>query len=254
MAAAPVLPGPPAASGNAPLSEASRIVNTFVAPSKTFTDLGHNASWWGPFLLMVVISTALVYTAGQKIGFRKITETQMQSQPKQQARLEQLPADQREQQLERAAKITQTISFVFPVISLIILLIIAVLLFATFKFAAGADVSFKVALAIVIYSNLALALKTLLATISVAAGASPDSFTFQNPVATNPGYVMTPADSPFLYSVLSSVDIFLIWTLVLTALGFTYVSKVKRGTAFAIVFGWWAVFTLLGAALGAAFS
>ncbi len=250
MAAAPVAP----ASENAPLSEGARILNTFIAPSKTFTDLRHNASWWAPFLLTVVISTAMVYTAGQKIGFRKIMETQMQSQPRQQARLEQLAPDQREQQLDRAAKITQTISFVFPVISLIVLLIIAALLFATFKFAAGADVSFKVSLAIVMYANLALGLKALLATISVAAGASPDSFTLQNPVATNPGYFMNPADSPFLYSILSSVDIFLIWTLVLTALGFTYVSKVKRGTAFAIVFGWWLVFMLIGAGFSALFA
>lgn len=254
MAAAPVMPTSTPASENAPLSEGARIVNTFIAPAKTFTDLRRNASWWAPFLLMVVISTAMVYTAGQKIGFRKIMETQMQSQPKQQARLEQLPPDQREQQLEQGAKVTRIISYIFPVISLIILLIIAAVLFATFKFAAGADVSFKVALAIVIYANLALALKTLLAPISVAAGASPDSFTFQNPVATNPGYIMNPADSPFLYSLLSSVDIFLLWTLVLTALGFTYVSKVKRGTAFAVVFGWWLVFTLAAAALGALFA
>jgi hypothetical protein len=37
-------------------------------------------------------------------------------------------------------------------------------------------------------------------------------------------------------------------------IGFTCLSKVKRGTALAIVFGWWAVFTLTAAALGAAFS
>ena len=254
MAATPVTPTPAPTSAATPLSQGARIINTFIAPSKAFADLRRNASWWAPFLLMVVISTAMVYTAGQKIGFRKIMETQMQSQPRQQARLEQLPPEQREQQLERGAKFTQVISFIFPAISLVILLVIATLLFATFKFAAGADVPFKVALAIVIYANLPLALKTLLALISVAAGASPDSFTFQNPVATNPGYFMNPSDSPFLYSVLSSVDIFLIWTLVLTALGFTYVSKVKRGPAFAIVFGWWVVFTLAGAALGALFA
>jgi hypothetical protein len=50
------------------------------------------------------------------------------------------------------------------------------------------------------------------------------------------------------------LDIFLIWTLILTAIGFTCVSKVKRSAALAIVFGWWAVLTLTGAALGAAFS
>jgi hypothetical protein len=65
---------------------------------------------------------------------------------------------------------------------------------------------------------------------------------------------MTPADNVFLYSVASAVDIFMIWTLVLTAIGFTCVSKIKPGAAYGIVFGWWAVFTLLGAAMGAAFS
>jgi hypothetical protein len=97
-------------------------------------------------------------------------------------------------------------------------------------------------------------LKTLLSLISVAAGMSPDSFSFQNPIASNPGYFMSPAGNVFLYSVATGLDIFVIWTLVLTAIGFTCVSKVKSGTAYAIVFGWWAAFTLLGAALGAAFS
>jgi hypothetical protein len=254
MAAAPVLPTPAPASENAPLSEGARIVNTFIAPSKTFTDLRRNASWWAPFLLMVVISTAFVYTAGQKIGFRKIMENQMQAQPKQQARLERLPADQREQQSEQGAKVTAVISYVFPVITLIIWLIIATALFATFKFAAGADVSFKVALAIVVYAALPLMVKTLLALLSIVAGMSPDSFSFQNPVASNPGYFLSPADNVFIYSVASGIDIFMIWTLALTAIGFTCVSKVKRGTAFAVVFGWWAVFTLVGAGLAAAFS
>jgi hypothetical protein len=255
MAAAPVPPMPvPGAPPEAPLSQTARIVNTFIAPSKTFTDLRRSAAWWAPFLLMLVISTAYVYTAGQKIGFRKIMENQMQAQPKAQDRLDKLPADQREQQLEKGAKVTAFISYIFPVITVIIWLIIATLMFATFKFAASADVSFKVSMAIVVYAGLPGLLKVLLAMLSLVAGVSPDSFTFQNPVATNPGYFLNPADSTFLYSVASSLDIFLIWTLVLSAIGFTCVSKVKRGTAFAIVFGWWIVLTLAAAALSAMFS
>lgn len=256
MAAAPLQPLSASAPAPEPaaLSQGARIVDTFIAPSKTFTDLRRSAAWWAPFLLMVVVSTVFVYTAGQKIGFRKIMENQMQSQPKAQARLENLPADQREQRLERGAKVTEIISYAFPAVTLIIWLIIATALFATFKLAAGADVSYKVSLAIVIYAALPLMLKTLLALLSVAAGISPDSFSFQNPVASNPGYFMSPADNLFLYSLASAVDIFMIWTLALTAIGFTCVSKVKRGTSFAIVFGWWAVFTLAGAALGAAFA
>ncbi|HZW93931.1 MAG TPA: YIP1 family protein [Candidatus Eremiobacteraceae bacterium] len=256
MAAAPLQPlsAPIPAPERAVLSQGARIVDTFIAPSKTFADLRRSAAWWAPFLLMVVVSTVFVYSAGQKIGFRKIMENQMQSQPKAQARLENLPADQRELRLERGAKFTEIISYVFPAVTLLIWLIITTALFATFKLAAGADVSYKVSLAIVIYSALPLMLKTLLALLSVAAGISPDSFSFRNPVATNPGYFMNPADNVFLYGVASAVDIFMIWTLALTAIGFACVSKVKRGTSFAIVFGWWVVFTLAGAALGAAFA
>jgi hypothetical protein len=253
-----VAPLPPVSSSPiaapAPLSEGARIVDTFIAPSKTFTDLRRSASWWAPFLLMIVVSSVFVYTAGQKIGFRKIMENQMEAQPKAQARLEKLPADQREAQLQGAAKFTEVISYAFPLITLIIWVVIATALFGTFKFAAGADVSFKLSLAIVIYSALPLMLKTVLALVSVVAGMSPDSFSFQNPVATNPGYFMSPADNVFLYSLATGVDIFMMCTLALTAIGFTCVSKVKRGTSFAIVFGWWAVFTLLGAALAGAFS
>jgi hypothetical protein len=254
MAAAPVLPTSPAPTPEPALSQGARIVNTFIAPSKTFTDLRRSAAWWAPFLLMIVVSSGFVYTAGQKIGFRKIMENQMQAQPKAQERLEKLPADQREQQMETGAKFTQIISYAFPMITLIMWLIIAAALFATFKFAAGADVSFSVSLAIVIYAALPLMVKTLLAWLSVVAGMSPDSFSFQNPVATNPGYFMNPSDNVFLYSLASGLDIFMIWTLALTAIGFTCVSKVKRGTSFAIVFGWWAFFTLAGAALAGGFS
>ncbi|HXJ88053.1 MAG TPA: YIP1 family protein [Candidatus Binatia bacterium] len=253
------LPTPPAAPSPAPelspaLSEGARIINTFIAPSKTFTDLRRSAAWWAPFLLMSIVSVIFVYTAGQKIGFRKIMENQMQSQPKAQARLEQLPADQRERQMETGAKVTAVISYCFPILTLIIWLIIATLLFATFKLVAGANVSFGVSVAIVIYAALPLMLKSLLGIVSVLAGASPDSFSFQNPVATNPGYFLNPADGVFLYGLATAVDIFMIWTLALTAIGFTCVSKVKKGTAFAIVFGWWAILTLGATALSAAFS
>jgi hypothetical protein len=256
MAAAPLPPVsvPAPTPGPAPLSQGARILDTFIAPSKTFTDLRRSAAWWAPFLLMVVVSTLFVYTAGQKIGFRKIMENQMQAQPKQQERLEQLPPDQREDRMVAGAKFTAIISYAFPAITLLIWLMIAAVMYATFRFAAGADVSFKVSLAIVIYAALPLMLKSLLAMLSVVAGMSPDSFSFQNPVATNPGYFMSPANGVFLYSVATAVDIFMIWTLVLTAIGFTCVSKVKAGTSYVIVFGWWVVLTLIGASLGSAFS
>jgi hypothetical protein len=255
MAAAPLPPvsAPVPAPEAASLSEGARIIDTFIAPSKTFTDLRRNASWWAPWLLLSIMSLAFFYVVGQKIGYRKIAENQVQASAKTAARMDQLPPDQRDRALERQAKGTQYFLYGYPVTILLFNLIIASVLFGTFKLAAGADVKFKTSFAIVMYAGLPGVLKLILAMVSVAAGVNADSFTLDNPVATNPGYFVSALDSPLLHSVAGALDIFLIWTLVLTAIGFTCVSKVKRGTAYGIVFGWWVFITGVAAALGAAF-
>jgi hypothetical protein len=256
MAAAPNLPRPTPVSAPelAPLSEGARIVDTFIAPSKTFTDLRRSASWWAPFLLLSIISLGFFYVVGQRIGYRKVVENQIQASPKTARQMDQLAPDQRSQAIGRQATITRYFLYGYPGVILLWNLIIAAVLFATFKFAASAVVEFKAALAIVMYASLPLLLKTVLATISVAAGADPDSFNLQNPAATNPGYFLSPGNSPFLYSVATALDIFMIWTLIATAIGFSCVGKVKRSTAMAIVFGWYVVFTLGAAGFAALLS
>lgn len=256
MAAAPSLPGPTPVpvTEPAPLSQGARIVDTFIAPSKTFTDLRRSASWWAPFLLLSLITVVFFYVVGQKVGYRKVAENQIQASPKATRQMDQLPADQRIQAIARQATVMSYFLYGYPGIILLWNLIVAAVLFATFKFAAGAAVKFKTSLAIVMYASLPLLLKTILATVSVLAGTDPDSFNLQNPAATNPGYFLSPGNSPFLYSVATAIDIFFIWTLIVTAIGFTCVSKVKRTTAMAIVFGWYIVFTLGSAGFGALFA
>ena len=72
-------------------------------------------------------------------------ENQMQAQPKAQARLENLPAAQREAQWESGAKVTEIISYVFPLITLINLggwLVIAGALFGDFQVGGGGECLF----------------------------------------------------------------------------------------------------------------
>jgi len=254
MAAAPISSLPSPSPEPAPLSEGARLINTFLAPAKTFTDIHRSASWWAPFLLLSVVALAFFYLVDQKIGLRKVMENQIQASPRATRQMEQLSPEQRNQAIAKQTAGTRVFLYAYPVIILVFNLIVAAVLFATFKFAASSAVKFKWAFAIVMYASLPLMLKTILAMVSVAAGADPDSFNLQNPVATNPGYFLTQANSPFLYSVGTAVDIFMIWTLFITAIGFTCVSKVKRPTSLAIVFGWYIVFTLAAAGFGAAFS
>jgi ABC-type multidrug transport system fused ATPase/permease subunit len=245
MAAAPLPPMSASTSEPAPLSEGARIVNTFIAPSKTFTDLRRSASWWGPFLLLTIVSTLFAYAVGQKVGFGKAGENVLQTRPKQYDRIQSMKPDERDKTMQAVEKQTMIGTYAFPVIDLILLLIVAGLLLATFKFVANANVSYKVALAIVVYASLPGVLRYLLATLTLFAGVSPDAFNVQNPVATNLGILFSAADHPVLYTMGSMIDIFAVWTLVLTAIGFSSVSKVKRGTALAIVFGWYIAFMVM---------
>lgn len=241
MAAAPL----PTSPAPVPTPESTPLSQAFIAPSKTFTDLRRSASWWAPFLLLIIVSTLFAYGVGTKVGYGKAGENVLQTRPKQWDRIQNMKAEDRDKTMQMAEKQTMIGTYAFPVIDLVILLIVAGVLTATFTFGANAKVSFKVALAIVVYASLPGAVRYLLATLTLFAGASPDAFNVQNPVATNLGILFSSADNPVLYAVGSMIDIFVIWTLVLTAIGFTCVSKVKRGTALAIVFGWYVAFMVL---------
>ncbi len=235
----------------APLSEGQRLLGTFIAPSKTFTDLRRNASWWAPFLIIAIISMLFGYVVDQKVGFRKVVDNVIQLQPKTAAQLENMPADQREKNLTLQATITKFITYGFPAIALLVYVIFAAVIFATLKFGASADVKFSRMFALVVYTRLPQILMPLLAISSLLAGVSGDGFNIQNPVATNPGYFIGPEGSPVLRALLTPLDALSIWSLVLTAIGITCISKVKRGTAFAVVFGWFAVVVLGRVAIAA---
>jgi len=244
-------PAPASAIQTEGLSQAARLIDTFVAPSKTFTDIRRSASWWLPFLLMAIISVGLTATVDKQVGFRKVVENQLQLSPKQVDRMEKLPPDQRARAMEQQTTFWKYFSYGFWVFLLVWNLIIATVLFATFKLAVNADVGFKHSFAIITYANLPLAIKSCLAILFLSMGINTDTFLFQNPIGSNPGYYLNAADSHLLYGIATAVDAFMIWTLILSAIGFACVGRVKKGTAMAVVFGWYALFTLITSGLSA---
>lgn len=257
MAAAPLPPtaaAPTPAAAPEPLSEGARIINTFIAPSKTFTDLRRSAMWWGPFVLLAIVWAAFTFSVDKKVGYRKVTEDQIQMVPKAADQFEKMSPEQREQQYAVRTKFTVGFSYAKSVLRILWFALIAGLLYGTFRFVAGSDVSYKHSLAVVCYASLPMVIQLILGIVSLWAGVSPDNYNPDNPIASNPAYFMNPADSLVRYSLVAPIDLFAIWTLILTAIGFSCVSKTKRGTAMAIVFGWYIVAWLLGLGVAAAFS
>lgn len=245
--AAPALP-----SEEQPLSQTERVVDTFVTPTKTFTDLRRSSNWLVPWILMSIVSVGLAFMVDKKLGMEKVAENQLALVPKQAEALDKLPPEKRAQQMQVILTWNRVLAYAAPVEILIIMAIIAAVLLGSFNFGLGTELKYNQCLAVSMYASLPTVLKGLIAILIIAMGAG-DAFTFQNPIASNLSGLFEPS-SHFLYSVATSLDVFAIWTLILSGIGFSCLTKVKRGTCLAIVFGWWAILVLGGAAFSAAFS
>ncbi|HUI85382.1 MAG TPA: YIP1 family protein [Candidatus Binatia bacterium] len=235
-----------------PLSEAQRIVDTFVAPTKTFTDLRRSANWLMPWLLMAIASIAMVAVVDRKLGMEKVVENQLALQPKQAAQLDKLSPEQRASQMQTIIKFNYVVAYGYPVMIIVILAVVAGVLLASFNFGLGAELRFNQCVAVCMYASLPFIPKALIAIVAVALGGA-EGFTFQNPVASNLSGLVDPS-SHFLYTLATSLDLFTIWTLVLSGIGFSSLTRLRRGTCMGVVFGWWAIVVLAGAGIAAAFS
>ncbi len=248
---AAIEPVPDATPG---LSEPARLVNTFVAPSKTFADIRRNASWWAPYVIGVLFAYLFVFGIQQKIGWDRLAENELAKSPKAQQQLEQAPPDQRERIMGMRTAGMKYTFYAMPVLSILGALIIAGVFLGTFNFGFGAQINFSTMMAIVMYGMLPSIIQSLLTAVSLFAGSDPDGFNPQNPVFTNPAYLMDPTKNKFLYSAVSCFDVIAMWMIFLLATGIALNSKVKRGTAFITILALYVVFKLGAGALGAALS
>jgi hypothetical protein len=62
---------------------------------------------------------------------------------------------------------------------------------------------------------------------------------------------MDPVANKFLYGMVSALDVFVIWSIVLMGIGFAANSRVKRGSAIGIIFAWYLVYKLIISGLSA---
>jgi TctA family transporter len=126
-------------------------------------------------------------------------------------------------------------------------------LMATFNFMMDAQVSFSQSMAIVMYGWLPGILSAILAILALAFG-DPEGFRMDNPIGTNPAHFMDPTSTPkFLYAMLTSLDVFSLWIVVLIGIGFALNAKKKISISSGIttVAVWYFIAKLVGAGIAA---
>jgi hypothetical protein len=229
-----------------PLSQVERVVDTFIAPTKTFQDILRDPSWWMPWLLGVVLTLGFGLAVQQKIGWDKTyNNILLQSPQSQQDRLAQLPPAEQARQKAIGAAFVKYIFWTTPILGLLFAAIATLVLTGTLNFVLGGHAKFGQMFAVWMYAALPFTIQAVLVIVTIYAGLDADAFNLKNPVGTNIGYFL-PQDSPkWLLAFGTAMDILTIWVLILLTIGSAIVAKMKRSTAAVAVFGWWILITLV---------
>ena len=242
-----------AATARLGLSQWQRIANIFSAPSKTFEDIKRgNKSWWLPFILIAVVTYALFAVVTVKIGMQQVVQNQIHLNPQAEERLAQLPAEQRESSSKIALYSTEGAFIANPILTLAGFALLSLGLWGTINFVFGGKAGYGSILAVWFYAMLPSIVKTLLGMVVIFAGMAPESFNIKNFAPTNIGAFLDPLETnKALYALATSLDLVQIWNLALLGIGTAIVAGVKRSSGYIAVFGWWAIFVLIGAGFAA---
>jgi Yip1 domain len=255
----PVASSPVAPEASGPgLSEPQRLIDTFIAPRKTFEDLKRNSSWWVPWLISAVFAVIFSVVAVQKIDMARFVQEQIDRSPSAQKRMERLTPEQRAQGIAMQTTITKVSFYMVPVFGLIFGIVAAGVLMFVYTFMLGAEVPYSRAMAIVFYAGLPGILGTILLIISFLASSDPSTIDIaRNPMPTNLGFFMDPDGNKVLYGFASAIDVFKIWFVSLLGLGFSVASSSRKPsvrTSMITAFVVYGIVVLIGIGLKVAFS
>lgn len=223
-----------------------RIIGVLFSPDATFASIARRPDWVVPLVLIVILSLANGILVSSHIDFGAPAREAM-------AQNKNMTQEQMDRAEKMAVGMGKVAKFIAPVISVIVLLIIAGALLLAIRLLGG-EGDFKQAFSVTCYAWVPNVIQSVLLTIIILAKGA----TAINPqiiptlVRSNPAFLVDMKTQPMAFALLSSLDLFTIWVVVLLVIGFAYVGRVSKAKAAAAVVSLWAItilFKLIPAAL-----
>jgi len=214
-----------------------RIFGALFSPKETFQSIARKPTWLVPVLLLCLVELCVVAVYGHRAGWRGMIEKQLSNN----SRFQELPAAQKERQIEIAAKVTPYIAYVEVVVGpFIAVLLFAGIFWLIFNMMLGAKFGFKTSMGVVAYGLTPALIGTLLG-IFILFVKDPSTLDLQHLVASNAGAYLPDNSPKWLAAGLRSVDLFLFWEMILMAIGYSAAApkKISFAKAFASIFALW---------------
>ena len=206
-----------------PGSILGNLFNLYFEPRDSFAKIFVRPRVWMAILLQIALGVLFTSIWLQKMNPREFMKAQME----QNSRIQQMPAEQVERIIETQARVMQTWGRIAPFFAPVVLdLILAGLFMFIFRFFMAADVSFMQSLTTIAWSLAALALiqtPLMLVVLWLKGDWNVDP---NQILQANPTIFFEIGSIPrWLWSLLSSFDLFSLWTLFLFATGHAVAAK-----------------------------
>ena len=227
----------PQAEEAAQMSEMGTIAGIFFEPGRTFEDLRRKPRFIIGAVIISLLVTAygfgLYYKVGDE-GMRRFTAEQIDRSPQTSG----MSKEQKDAAVNMQMTIQNGVRYALPVFVIISLLLGALLYWLGSK-AFGGTGGFMHALSVWIYSSIPPTIVGTLASFLVMALKSADEIDIaasqRGLVQANPGILLDGKANPVLTTLVSTLDLFMIWGWVLAAIGLRITNRLSSGSAWAIV-------------------
>lgn len=218
-----------------------RIAQVLWAPTETFRKIAERPTWAVALVALLLVGAVLGFVAVQKIDpgdQRDVTREMFEERG--------LRGEELERQVDQAMAFNERFAPWFPAAGLCFgafaYLLTALLFWGAFRLAGG-ELDFVRSFAVTVHSFVPQGLSALIAIPVVLGQESIDPEAAQRGsfLASNLGFLAPEDASPVVTTLLSSLDLFTLWTVVLLILGYALVARVSKGVAAGVVVAAWLV-------------
>lgn len=219
----------------------ARYAGVLFAPADAFQEIVRRPDIMAPLLLIVVLSYAGAAILVPRLDTEALKEMQREQI------LKRSPGAT-EADMERFGKIAEASmrvgQWIGPLLGILFFAVAAGALLLGFRLMGG-DGNYTQAFSVTLYAWAPLLLYSIVTAIVVLARGTFDPTSAATLVKSNPAFLVDMREQPVLYSLLSSLDVFSIWALILFTIGFAAMSRLSKGMSAAIVICLWVVMVLV---------
>lgn len=224
-----------------PMGGASKVFNIFFEPKKVFESLKIKPAWLIPFIIVAVIGIGFFYYTYPYI---------MQQQVERIKDNDKIPEEQKQRIIETMTERDRPPAWqlgIAPIGTFVVFVLVAAVLFFVFNVLLGGDSVFRKVLAVYAYSSL-IAIPEMVVKFPLIM--MKKDLNVQTSLA-----LILSADSKdtFLYSALSSFDVFTLWQVILVSIGMGVMYRYSTKKAFTPIFVLWIIYVLAKSGLSSLF-